>query len=98
MLQFKIGDASVQREQAYKEAMEDAKKKAQRLADLGGVKLGKIVSIQDSVAMKNDNPNMAALMSAYGGGMQTDPSDLTSQILADISLKVTLTVQFEIAK
>ena len=98
MLQFKIGDSSVQRDQAYKDAMEDAKKKAQRLADLAGVKLGKIVSVQDSMAMKNGNVNMAAWMNAYGGGTQTDISDLSSHMLTDISLKVTLSVQFEIAK
>jgi uncharacterized protein YggE len=98
MLQFKIGDPSVQREQAYKQAMEDAKSKAQRLADLAGVKLGRIVSVQDSVPVKSDNSNMMPWMYGYGGGVQTDPSDLTSQMLTDIPLKVTLTVQFEIAK
>jgi uncharacterized protein YggE len=98
MLQFKIGDPSAQREQAYKEAMEDAKKKAQRLADLAGVKLGKIVSVQDSVPVKSDNSNAMPWMAYYGGGTQTDPSDLTSQMLTDIPLKVNLTVQFEIQK
>ena len=98
MLQFKIGDSTAQREQAYKEAMEDAKKKAARLADLAGVKLGRIVSVQDGGPVKGDNPAMAQWMAMYGGGTQTDPSDLTSTLLADITLKVTLTVQFEIAK
>ncbi len=98
MLQFKIGDSTAQREQAYKEAMEDAKKKAARLADLAGVKLGRIVSVQDGGPAKGDNPAMAQWMAMYGGGGQTDPSDLTSTLLADITLKVTLTVQFEIAK
>lgn len=98
MLQFKIGDSTAQREQAYKEAMEDAKKKAARLADLAGVKLGRIVSVQDGGQAKSDNPAMAQWMAMYGGGAQSDPSDLTSTLLADITLKVTLTVQFEIAK
>jgi uncharacterized protein YggE len=98
MLQFKIGDPSAQKDKAYKMAMDDAKAKAQRLAELAGVKLGKIISVQDSVPVKSDNSNMMAMMYGYGGGVQTDPSDLTSQMLADISLKVTLTVQFEIAK
>ncbi len=97
MLQFKIGDPSTQREQVYKEAMEDAKKKAQRLADLAGVKLGRIVSIQDSAPVRGDNPAMAQWMAMNGMG-QNDPTELTSHLLADISLKLTLTVQFEIAK
>ena len=98
MLQFKIGDPAEQREKAYKEAMDDAKKKAQRLADLAGIKLGKIVSVQDSVPVKNENANVAMYAYYNGAGMQTDPSDLTSQMLTDIPLKVTLTVQFEIQK
>jgi len=96
MLQFKIGDSTEQREQAYKVAMEDAKKKAQRLADLAGVKLGRIVSVQDSAPVRGDNAAMMQWMAMNGG--QSDPTDLTSQLLADITLKVTLTVQFEIAK
>jgi uncharacterized protein YggE len=97
MLQFKIGDPAAQREEAYKKAMEDAKTKAQRLADLAGIKLGKIVAVQDSVPVKNEN-NMNPYMAYYGGGTQTDPADLTSQMLTDITLKVNLTVQFEIQK
>ncbi len=98
MLQFKIIDPSAQKEQAYKMAMDDAKSKAQRLADLAGVKLGRIISVQDSVPVRSDNSNMPPWY--YGGmvGTQTDPSDLTSTMLADIPLKVTLTVQFEIQK
>ena len=96
MLQFKIGDSTEQREQAYKVAMEDAKKKAQRLADLAGVKLGRIVSVRDSAPVRGDNAAMMQWMAMNGG--QSDPTDLTSQLLADITLKVTLTVQFEIAK
>ena len=97
MLQFKIIDPSAQKEQAYKMAMDDAKSKAQRLADLAGVKLGRIVSVQDSIPVRSDNSNMPPW---YGGmvATQTDPSDLTSTMLTDIALKVTLTVQFEILK
>ena len=94
MLEFKVGDPAKMREDAYKQAMDDAKAKAKRLADLAGVKLGKIVSVQDSgIAMNSPQ------MNPYGYQMpQTDPSELTSQMLSDISLRVTLTVQFEIEK
>ena len=81
MLQFKINDATSQREDAYKKAMEDAKSKAQRLADLAGVKLGGIISIHDSVAVKGDAGNAVPWMNPYGMGTQTDPSDLTFDLL-----------------
>lgn len=94
MLQFKISDPAAAREQAYKLAMDEAKAKAQRLADLAGVKLGKIISVQDAGQQAvQPNPYMY-----YGGQQPTDPTELTSTMLGDIALKVTLTVQFEIAK
>ena len=95
MLQFKIVDAKLQREEAYKQAMSDAKSRAQRLADLAGVKLGAIISIHDAPA----TPQQQAY-NPYGVPMPHSDSDadLTNQLLGDIPLKVTLTVQFEIQK
>ena len=94
MLQFKIVETKVQRDEAYKLAIEDAKSKAQKLADLSGVKLGKITSIQDSAV-----PPQNVYNPYYGyQQVQSDPTELTNQLLADIPLKVMLTVQFEIQK
>jgi uncharacterized protein YggE len=94
MLLFKITDPAAQRERAYKQAMDDAKSKAQRLADLAGVKLGRILSVRDAGASRQ-------VVSPYpwmeNNGPQQDPSELSSQLLADIPMKVTLTVQYEIA-
>ena len=44
------------REEAYKKAMEDAKTRAQKLADLAGVKLGPILSVHDG-GQKGRRPN-----------------------------------------
>jgi uncharacterized protein YggE len=97
MLQFKISDPAKQREEAYKQAMDDAKAKAKRLAELAGVKLGRIVAVQDGPAIRTDN-QMAQYMYNNGMAQPSDPSEMVSQMLTDISLKVTLTVQFEIEK
>lgn len=97
MLLFKLGDSTADRDLAYKQAMEDAKNKAQKLAQLAGVKLGNIVAVHESSTPKPQNMNPWA----YYAAMQTaddDTADLTSQVLADITVKVTLTVQFEIVK
>jgi uncharacterized protein YggE len=94
MLLFKINDSASMRDQAYKQAMDDAKSRAQRLAELAGVKLGRIVAVRDTAAPRHPQaPNPYA----ENGGASEEPSDLSSQLLTDIPLKVTLTVQYEIA-
>ena len=93
MLEFKLADPSKAREEAYKIAMDDAKAKAKRLADLAGVKLGKIIAVQDS-----SSPTATTTMNPYGMQVPTESTELTSQMLTDIPLRVTLMVQFEIEK
>jgi uncharacterized protein YggE len=87
MISFKIPDPSSLREQAYKLAIDDAKTRAGQLAELSGVKLGHILSVQDQDVPQN-NPNVPA---------DTDQS-LTSTVFGDIPLTVHLQVQFAIEK
>jgi uncharacterized protein len=98
MISFKIPNPSDLREQAYKLAIDDAKTKANRLADLSGVKLGHIISVQDQDAGKND-PNMYNYwyQMAQANKDQSDAS-LSSNVFGDITLSVHLVVQFEIEK
>ncbi len=91
---FKVGDAGEQRNEAYKQAMADAKKKAKRLADLGDLKLGRIISVHDGGQMPTQQNQVY-----YGYPQpQQDAEELSSTMLGDISLKVSVTVQYEIAK
>jgi uncharacterized protein YggE len=98
MISFKIPDPSTLREEAYKLAIDDAKAKANRLADLSGVKLGHILSVQDQDAGKND-PTVYNYwyQMAQANKDQTDQS-LSSNVFGDIALSVHLVVQFEIEK
>src|SRR5450432_580340 len=59
MIAFKIPDPAPLREKAYKLAIDDARSKATRLAELSGVKLGRILSVTDpdAGANKNEDPN-----------------------------------------
>ena len=94
MLNFKIVEPRSLRDEAYKQAIDDAKSKAQKLADLAGVKLGKIINIHDQAVQPQNVYN------PYYGyqQVQSDPSELSNQLLADIPMKVSLTVKFEIQK
>lgn len=98
LVAFKLTDTDALREKAYKAAMDDARKKAERLATLAGVKLGRIVSVRDAVAVSGANPQNVAMMAMYGVVAPQDGNDLTSGVFKEISVKVNLAVQFEIAK
>ena len=98
LVSFRIDDPAALREQAYELAMDDARAKAQRLADLAGVKLGRILSIKDAVPVSDSSGQNAYMMAAYGMPTRTDDKDLTSSTFSEIALKVHLTVQFAIAE
>lgn len=88
LIQFKVTDCSALREQAYKQAMDDAKAKAQKLADLAGVKIGKILSVEDGDSDSNNSSQST----------NASTKELSSGVFSDIPLTVAVTVQFEIEK
>ena len=93
MASFKIADSSGLREQAYAKAIENARSKAERLARLAGVKLGKVTSVQDSVVQAPQ----AQVVYVYGNQQQQpNESELSSPVAGDITMNVRLTVQFAI--
>jgi len=98
LVAFRLADPEAVREKAYQQAMEDAKSKAKRLADLAGVKLGRILSVQEGAAPKGQNENnyFTMIMAMYGASSgEQDP--MTTK-LSEVPYKVALTVQFEIQK
>jgi uncharacterized protein YggE len=97
LIKFKIADISALREQAYKQAVEDAKTKAQKLADMAGVKIGKVLAVRDSNVRVPGQPG--GENNPYGTPAPVlDQNELRSKVFDEIPLNVSLTVQFEIAK
>jgi uncharacterized protein YggE len=90
LIKFKVTDCTALRQQAYKQAMDDAKAKAQHLADLAGVKIGRILSVEDG--NNNSDSNNASQTS------NSTSNELSSSVFGDIPLTVDVTVQFEIQK
>ena len=91
---FKIENATDLREQAYAKAIENARSKAERLAKLSGVKLGRVVSVQDGATPQN--PNQVVYAAYYPGQQGGGDAELASPVAGDITLNVRLTVQFAI--
>jgi uncharacterized protein len=88
MATFKIADPAVLRDQAYAKAIENARAKAQRLAQLAGIKLGPVKSVQEG--------NVAQNQVIYAGMPQPSEAELTSGVAGDITMNVRLTVQFAV--
>jgi len=98
---FKLGDINALKEQAYKQAMDSASTKAKRLAELAGVKLGRVLSVQEGQSKQDDSSNASAARIAAMYGMPFIPNeqtDVSSNLFTEIPVKVVLTVQFEILK
>jgi uncharacterized protein YggE len=94
LVAFKLPDAAPLRAQAYQKAMDDARAKAQRLAELSGGKLGRVVAVQEGPAGAPQQNQMMAMM--YGMMQQQAQPDgeLVSNMFGDITLGVSLSVQF----
>jgi uncharacterized protein YggE len=95
MATFKVTDPAKVREEAYAKAIQGARAKAERLAALSGVKLGRVLSVQDNVVQTQT----AQVVYVYGTQQQAAAEgELTSGVAGDITLNVRLTVQFAIAE
>ena len=95
LVNFVIPDAESLRDAAYKNAMADARKRAERLAGLAGVKLGRILSVRDQGAV-NMSPQQAQIYAMTGQMSSESPDQLSSGVFTEIPVRVNLAVQFEI--
>jgi uncharacterized protein YggE len=97
---FVVEDAAPARERAYQAAFDQAKARAARLAKLAGRRLGRVESVEEALEAsgKKDEAGMQERMitAIYGVSSASDEEDsqLTSQKLADIPVRVTLRVRF----
>jgi len=98
LVSFKLGDVNALKEQAYKQAMESAAAKAKRLAELAGVKLGKVLLVQEGQPEEKNKQTMG--YNPYMGVpfVVNEQTDVSSNLFGDIPVKVVLTVQYEILK
>jgi len=97
LVSFKLGDVNALKEQAYKQAMESATTKAKRLAELAGVKLGRVLVVQEGQPKEEQSQQRVAYNPYMGMPMVVnEQTDVSSNLFSEIPVKVVLTVQFEI--
>jgi uncharacterized protein len=84
-ISFGLDDPTKQYPEARKKAIDDAKSKAQQLADAAGVKLGKIVYITEST---NYNPPVPIYYTAKSDSMGSVPTTAISPGETDVTINV----------
>jgi hypothetical protein len=99
-VKFVLRDFKRLREQAYEQAVADARARGVRLARLSGVKLGQVVAVQE-VQVAGDPAEPSAPKQVWYW-METqeaprDPDEIAVEALGDVPVSVRLTVRFEIA-
>jgi hypothetical protein len=99
---FVLDDIAELREQARKKAFKQAETRAKQLAELSGVKLGPVISIEETLETTPTNERQKILASIYGWGDDEEDSSkksegrVMSEKLGDIPVRVSLRVRFSI--
>jgi uncharacterized protein YggE len=95
LVNFKVPDPEQVRAEAYQKAMEDARKKAQRLAELAGVTLGPIVAVHEGDTTRQPD---GTRIYYYQQESISNPQELSGGTYTPLAVTLKLTVQFEIQK
>jgi uncharacterized protein YggE len=98
MVTFFADDAHVAEEKATDEAFQQAKSKAQKLANLAGAQLGPVLSVEVSPVAGADRSvtEQMMLMMMSEGAYEPTPDRLTSYTLTEMPVRVSLRVRFAI--
>jgi len=99
MVTFVADDPSAAMKKASEAAFQEAKQSATRLADLAGVKLGPVISVEDISAgpSKDKSVQEKLISSIYGiGTSDTEDPRMAASTLVELPVRITLRVRFAI--
>lgn len=95
---FKVPDRSELEAQAYEKAVADARAKAERIAKVSGVKLGRVLLVQDQATSQEGNQLLLAAIYSSAASATPESKEVQSAAMAEIPVTVRITVKFEIEK
>ena len=99
LVRFILTDLNQMREEAYQNAVNDARTRAERLAKLNGVKLGGVLGVQEISVSGDDQQTTTTpwgqVMPAGGGSKNREP-EVSSEQFTEIPFHVKLQVRFAI--
>jgi uncharacterized protein YggE len=96
LVRFIVRDLNKLREEAYENAVHDARTRAQRLAKLNGIKLGEVLSVQE---MQVSGDDQQVVTTPWGQQMPSNKKrepEISSEQFAEIPFRVKLLVRFTI--
>jgi uncharacterized protein YggE len=97
LVRFIVRDLNKLREEAYENAVEDARKRARRLAKLNGIKLGDVLGVQE-VQVSGDDQQMTTTPwgQVIPSHKKASEPEISSEQFAEIPFRVKLLVRFSI--
>ncbi|REK07889.1 MAG: DUF541 domain-containing protein [Planctomycetota bacterium] len=99
---YRLSQPDAAKQQAYEAALASARAKAERLAQLAGLKLGDIVSIRETAPGAQGDDDNGGMMGAYltlmTGAAGKEKTEYTSGEFKKIPVAASLSVQFDIVK
>lgn len=97
LVRFIVRDLSKLREEAYENAVQDARTRAQRLAKLNGIKLGDVLGVQE-VQVSGDDQQVVTTPwgQTMPSGKKPREPEISSEQFADVPFRVKLLVRFAI--
>jgi hypothetical protein len=100
MVRFIVSDLEEIREAAYEAAVADARRRAERLARLNGVRLGMVLGVQE-IQVSGDDSSTYSVYQPWGGVTSqpsyADEPQLVSDTFSEVPFRVKLMVRFAIA-
>ncbi|RLS39987.1 MAG: DUF541 domain-containing protein [Planctomycetota bacterium] len=99
MVRFRLSDVEGARQQAFDEAMKNARRQGDRLAKLAGLKLGKVRAINETTPAQNNSPNqMNLLIAMMNAGAEKEAEQFSTNSLQEIPVTASLDVEFEVGE
>jgi uncharacterized protein len=95
-VRFHLVNPDAVREEATKAAIADARAKAERLARLSGVKIGRVVSVHEVPYGGDDESGPMAYLAFFAGGAGKKDPTLATNKFETVKLFVSLQVRFAI--
>lgn len=100
MVRFRLSDVEGARQQAFADAMKNARKQGERLAKLADIKLGRVRAMNETAPNTgNSNSNQINMILAMmNAGSDKEAEQFASNSLQDISVTASLDVEFEVGE
>lgn len=100
MVRFRLSDVEGARQQAFDDAMKNARRQGERLSKLAGLKLGRVRALSETTPNtgNNNSSQINLILAMMNAGSDKEAEQFASNSLQDISITASLDVEFEVGE